>query len=344
MPLSPRSAMELTRATMITDELSQWSDLAAGRAWQSILIGNGASRAVWDRFSYPSLYQVAQLSELAKRLSPEDLDLFARLGDTRNFEAVLGALLTSKSVAEALDLQPRARIDERYASIQSALVAAVHHVHVPWCDVPLTTLQAIRKALLHYEFAFSTNYDLLVYWAIMADQPADFRDYFWDTVFDAANTEIWGQSTKVLYLHGALHLYYSTEGVTCKERAGDHTNLLDLFGRRSDAVPLCITEGTARQKMAAIARSDYLTFAYQQLGHTQGPLVLVGHALGDTDAHIAEVLARRRQRPIAVGIYPVDSQQTIQEKARFRYLLPAADLTFFDSRTHPLGDPALRLG
>jgi hypothetical protein len=330
--------------TKITDDLSEWRDLAGFTSWESLLIGNGASRAVWERFSYPSLYQVAQLPELSDRLSPEDLDLFARLGDTRNFESVLGALLTSKSVAEALDLRPRDRIDERYASIQSALVAAVHHVHVPWRDVPSTILLSIREALLQYEFVFSTNYDLLVYWAIMAERPTAFRDYFWGTVFDVANTDIWGKATKVLYLHGALHLYYSTDGLTCKERAEGYVSLLDLFGRRPDTVPLCITEGTARQKMSAIARSDYLTFAYQQLGHTRGPLVVFGQALGETDTHIVDVLARQRQRTIAVGVYPVDSHQVIKEKARFLNLLPAADLMFFDSRTHPLGDPALRIG
>jgi hypothetical protein len=328
----------------ITDELSDWSDIAGTMSWESLLIGNGASRAIWERFSYPSLYEVAQIPTLSSHLSPEDIDLFARLGNTRSFEAVLSALLTSKSVAEALDLQPRDRIDRRYESIQSALVAAVHHVHVPWNVVPTPILSAIREALLQYEFIFSTNYDLLVYWAMMADNPAAFRDYFWGTSFDVGNTEIWGKATKVLYLHGGLHLYYSADGTTYKERADGYVNLLDLFGTRADAVPLCITEGTARQKLSAIARSDYLTFAYQQLGHRRGPLVLFGQGLGDTDKHIVDVLARQRHRTIAIGIYPVDSQETIKEKARLINLLPAADLVFFDSRTHPLGNPALRVG
>lgn len=281
---------------------------------------------------------------MSNRLADEDLDLFARLGKTRNFEAVLGALLTTMSVAEALDLQPQKRIDERYASIQAALVAAVRRVHVPWLSVPASTLLAIREALLQYKFVFSTNYDLLVYWAIMAGGPDAFRDYFWNTTFDASDTETWGEATKILYLHGALHLYYSADGRTYKERAEGNVNLLDLFGRRPETVPLCITEGTARQKLSAIARSDYLTFAYQQLGHTRGALVLFGQALGKSDTHIADVLARRQPRMIAVGIYPINSEHIIKEKAHFFNLLPAADLVFFNSRTHPLGDPQLRVG
>jgi hypothetical protein len=134
---------------------------------------------------------------------------------------------------------------------------------------------AIRNSLLTYETVFSTNYDLLLYWAIMADHPGLFRDYFWSTVFDSSNTKVWGTATRILYLHGALHLYYGTDGQTYKERAETDVNLLDLFGRRADAVPLCVTEGTAQEKLSVIARSDYLSFAFQQLGSATGPMVLL---------------------------------------------------------------------
>jgi hypothetical protein len=327
----------------ISSELQPWSDYEESVSWQALLIGNGASRAVWERFSYPSLFEIAQMQALSERLSAEDLDLFARLGDIRNFEFVLSALLTTQQVCEALDLQPRDRIVERYESIKRALIAAVHYVHVPWATVSRESLLRIREALLSYEYVYSTNYDLLVYWAIMVEDPGDFRDYFWGSVFDVSNTEIWGKSTKVLYLHGGLHLYYGEDGRTYKERTERFASLLDAFGRRPSTVPLCITEGSASQKLAAIARSDYLSFAFQQLGRGAGPLVLFGHALGETDQHIVDVLARRRGQTIALGIYPIDDQQVIREKARFIGLLPQARLMFFDSRTHPLGHAALRI-
>jgi hypothetical protein len=327
----------------ITSELQPWSDYAESASWQAVLIGNGASRAVWDRFSYPSLFQVAQTQAVGDRLSAEDLDLFARLGNTRNFESVLSALLTTLQVCEALGLQPKDRVVERYESIKRALIAAVHYVHVPWASVSQDNLLRIRTALMSYEYVYSTNYDLLVYWAMMATNPADFRDYFWGPVFDVSNTEIWSKATKVLYLHGGLHLYYGADGRTYKERTEGFANLLDSFGLRPNTVPLCITEGSAPQKLAAIARSDYLSFAFQQLGRGAGPLVVFGHALGETDQHIADVLARRSGQLIALGIYPLDDQQVIREKARFIGLLPQARLLFFDSRTHPLGDTALRI-
>ena len=56
---------------------------------------------------------------------------------------------------------------------------------------------------------FSTNYDLLVYWAIMCEEdPNDFRDFFWDPslIFDSADVEVWGRPTVVHFLHGGVHL------------------------------------------------------------------------------------------------------------------------------------------
>ncbi|MBK8246520.1 MAG: DUF4917 family protein [Gemmatimonadetes bacterium] len=111
--------------------LNAWSDIATLHSWESIVLGNGASQAVWRRFAYSSLFDVAKTAGTAAPLSSEDCDLFAALGAQANFEAVLGALLTARTVGQALN-HTTAALDERYRSISEALVAAVHHVHVPW--------------------------------------------------------------------------------------------------------------------------------------------------------------------------------------------------------------------
>jgi hypothetical protein len=70
-------------------------------------------------------------------------------------------------------------------------------------------------------------------------------------------------------------------------------------------------------------------------------MVVFGHSLGQTDQHIADILARRRKQVIAIGIYPSSNDQVIKDKAHFIHLLPNATVLFFDSSTHPLGDPSL---
>src|SRR5690349_8639470 len=115
-------------------ELAEWQDQEGAHNWQGLLLGNGASRAVWEKFKYESLYDVACSDDVDPGLSPEDQGLFMRLGRTKNFEAVLGALLVSRIVCEAVRL-PVVDIDARYASVRDALVQAVHRVHVPWDSV-----------------------------------------------------------------------------------------------------------------------------------------------------------------------------------------------------------------
>lgn len=62
-----------------------------------------------------------------------------------------------------------------------------------------------------------------------------FKDYFFQSddnnYFDISNTEIHGDATKILYLHGGLHLERSTSGKTIKRKYEENTNLLDSFGQ-----------------------------------------------------------------------------------------------------------------
>ena len=103
---------------------------------------------------------------------------------------------------------------------------ALHSTRISWELIPDTVLKEIRGALLWYRFVFSTNYDLLIYWAVMNHEPTDpkdlsgkkptindFKDFFFQaeehsTVFDITNTGITSTATRVLYLHGALHLFH----------------------------------------------------------------------------------------------------------------------------------------
>jgi hypothetical protein len=122
-------------------------------------------------------------------------------------------------VVDALRQDP-APINALYAVTQKALVEAVNSVHIPWASIPETSLAAIKAVLRSYSFVYSTNYDLILYWAVMHDGPTGFTDYFFGSRFDLSNTEVWGQQTKVMFLHGGLHLYRELSGQTLKRKAG----------------------------------------------------------------------------------------------------------------------------
>lgn len=338
----------------VDDSLQPWSELSAEFVGAGILIGNGSSRAVWDDFAYDSLYERARLA-VDDPLSETDEDLFARL-DTRNFETVLSALRTGLIVCDALaiDAEP---IRQRYESIRIALMEAVQSVHVPWGDVPQTTLMTMRDELSGYSWIYSTNYDLLLYWAVMAlDTAWPFKDYFWGACdvtgpwvcFHSDDTDASDEASKVLYLHGALHLCELPWEETAKLVAQDK-NLLDQFSvpERDEEypfVPLIVTEGSWQDKMAAIRRSDYLSFAFECFSAYQGPLVIFGHSLGDEDYHIVQALRQGDdQRPLAISIRAADESRIVERKLGFMQKLPHANIRFFDSATHPLGATGLRV-
>lgn len=319
-------------STGIDEVLGDWSDIEH-RFTKGILIGNGASRAVWDGFSYDSLYDEAVLRR-------RDRDLFEAF-NTTNFEAILRNLQVGQIVCENSG-HATARIANQYARIREALVNAVAGVHVAWVDVDDPKLVHIRRTLRQYEVVFSTNYDLLAYWSIMSRRNGEgFVDFFWgsNNSFDLADVSLRSGPTPILYLHGGLHLMRAADG-SARKRIALTRNLLEAF-RGSGDVPLFVSEGSSRDKMRAIRSSDYLTFAYENFVEEVDRLVVFGHSLSSQDAHIRNPL--RRARRLAISVMPGPARRVIAAKAAYIQRLPGVRIDFFDARSHPLGDPALHV-
>lgn len=347
MPGATSQASDYT----VGSHLQPWAELEDAYDWSGILVGNGASRSVWDDFTYTSLYRKAASDEVEHPLSDTDRALF-RAMKTKNFEHVLRALFTAETVGKALKLST-SPVLERYESIQRALGEAVNAVHIPWQETLQNVRQKIRRALCQLTLVYSTNYDLLVYWSIMAENPAgQFADFFWtkaggQLIFDVTNTEIWEGNrpiTRIFYLHGGLHLYRRSTGETLKRAAEESRNLLDLFGAPyENALPLFITEGSSKNKLESIHSSDYLAFAYSQFVQHEGDLIVFGHALAETDAHIVDAMRSWGERHIAIPLRRGGEAAIVEKKAILAKNLPKAKLHFFDAETHPLGEPALRV-
>jgi hypothetical protein len=80
------------------------------------------------------------------------------------------------------------------------------------------------------------------------------------------------------------------------------------------------------------------------LQEDQAHTVVFGTSLGASDRHVAEALATGRQRSIAVSIYPHhDPADVMAIKLQLSKDLRPQHVLFFDSTTHPLGDPALQI-
>ncbi len=316
--------------------LGQWPGLPFHCT--GLLLGNGASRAMWRNFAYDSLFERAQKVR-NKPLGQTDLALFKSMA-TENFEQVLGALNTTTRVNAALAISASAPLN-RYYAIKEALIHAMRSVHIPFRLVPVDGLQAIARHLRDYATVYSSNYDLLLSWAI-EQAPEGFDDLFdVDSGFDVRRTR--NEATRVLHLHGGVHLIRQVDGTTRKRNAMGSA-LLDGFAiNQPGEVPLFVNEGRCEDKLRAIRQSDYLSWSLGQLARHQGPLCVFGHSLGEQDRHLVEAIELAGVQQLAVSIFPLSDAWVISQKHYFSSRFPGCEIQFFDATSHPLGAPSLNV-
>jgi hypothetical protein len=358
-------------AKAITDDLEDWPKLEKSlpASDRGLLIGNGASIALWPQFRYTSLYEMAKDTTKPDHLSDREVGVFTAL-ETQNFESVLSSLIAAGKIWGIYGKPPQDINDLRasYQRIRKSLIRAVKEVHVPFERVTEALKAEIRQVFAGYDYVYSTNYDLLLYWSMMNDRDR-FKDFVWGrdgdnrrNLFDISDTDLWDESkpfTKVLFLHGALHLYKNAEGRTFKKLSGEDGNLLDLFDVQGDAIPLFISEGRSRDKLSAITRNDYLSFAYERFSKHRGSLVVFGHSLTpEFDQHLLDAIRKWKRydqqrmsfqtvpsrRVVAISVRAAnDAHAVIDLKSRLTKALSDYEVRFFDSRTHPLGRDGLRI-
>jgi hypothetical protein len=333
----------------LDSSLKDWRKIKDEFEGGGLLLGNGASRTVWDKFGYSSLYEAAQSVQMEHQLSPKDITIFKAMDNTEDFERVLAALWVTQTICNALNQDVEA-VRERYESIQQALIETVKAVHVPWEYISDKVLPKLYSAILPYQVIYTTNYDLLLYWAIMTEYPPKFKDYFWseNDSFDIDYANLFHtEDRSILYLHGALHLVRSTLSGKTRKLTATSRNLLTQFGQslNSGETPLFVTEGRPHDKLASIRSSDYLSFAYEQFANHEGNLVIFGHSLGDSDQHLINAMKHWVNRTIAVSMRPSanDPNRVIEYKAKIKRQLPQAHIIFYNAETHPLGKQGLRI-
>jgi hypothetical protein len=318
-------------------DLAGWDDLEAD-PWPNLLVGNGLSISVSDRFRYDSLFDLAALG-------PDDVALFDHLG-TRNFELVLDYLQVARTVCQQSHPAAVPAVEHRFESIRQALIEALNAHHVEHAAIPAGRLEAIGACLASHDAAWMTSYDLVAYWAAMTVLDQVFDGFWnqpghWFDPDDAVRPS--DDRTYLWWPHGAIHLHRRPDGVTAKYTKQDDTGLLGIVQSQGAAGlnrPLIVSEGRSREKVKAIAGSDYLAHALDRLRVADGPIVIFGQALREgNDDHLVEAIARRPGRRVAYGVHAWSQNAADAERVRVEGLFPDADVVCFDSATHPLSGP-----
>jgi hypothetical protein len=326
----------------------------------ALLLGNGFSINLYEKFNYTSLYEEAK--ELEK-LFKQDQNLFEAL-KTQNFEYILRLIKHAELYLKNCDSPEAKKISidtlKQYDRIRQSLVETIKDVHCSRTSEDSDVFKKISEELIKYNSIFTTNYDLLIYWSIMkynSEIKCIFKDYFWnnDESFSLGNTELWeDRDIPVYYLHGSIFIYHDINSYDYKRKRTDEHDLLSILhsSQTTEESPLIVAEGDSHQKHISISNSDYLEFCFNNFKNLDGNLVILGHSLNKNhDEHILSILSQLiKTKKIAISIYNPKRDPQIDEKeiARHSQDLNITEkekehLYFFHSNDHPLCNPDLGL-
>lgn len=293
-------------------KLNKWKDIADDFT-HNLLIGNGASIAVDKRFSYHSLFQEASDSEY---LDIRRQNIFKQL-ETTDFEFILRQLRETSTINEILGVAEKETM-RSYRKIRDALISTVRSIHPP-IDEVRRYLGSMADYMKRFRTVLSLNYDLLVYWAMLAGNDR-FKQWFKDAfVREGGEFETdFGYlytphppaegATLVFYPHGNLCLASRPFDIELKLSKEEY--LLDTIlskWEEGDYIPLFVSEGKSSEKFNAIRRSSYLNTIYHSiLSQLDESLVVYGWSMGTQDDHILKAIAKGRLKNIAVSVYTGD--------------------------------------
>jgi len=343
--------------------IHEWSDVEH-QFGDTIVLGNGASIAIDQRFSYRDIFDMAGRHGF---ISEDENRIFQEY-QTTSFERVLEALRHAERVSSALmfDESSLEVIRERTKKVKQALRDTVAEIHAERKDVS-KYFPRIADFLTHFGRVFSLNYDLIVYWSLLwahgvPNRPDRMMDCF---SYDADDGLVFRRNvplntngrnlTVVLYPHGNFAL--------AKERTDErlgkeikitaysrNVTLLDSIVKHwmSDEYdPLIVSEGSTFQKTDAISRSDYLrTVVFNELRNVKESVVFYGFGFRDNDSHIIENVFRSPENIDRVGVSVyfgdksdgklIDYCKSAKNKIKSAYRKGEGhssppDITFFDS-------------
>jgi len=296
-----------------------------------LLLGNGFSIACRaDIFHYGSLFAQADFST-----APEVAAVFRAL-DTQDFEAAIRSLEGAATILPSYlpaDADADAGAVEKMLThagvLKEILVQTIagNHPHVP-SDIPDERFWACRQFLAHFlsgeraGCVFTLNYDLLLYWTLMHDDMpfgealalATNDGFGNDEDAPDADYVVWQGETnahaaRVMFLHGALHLFDTGKELTKYTWVRKGVPLIDQAREAlaNGAFPLFVAEGTSMQKKTKIRHNAYLYQGFKQFTANveQGKhcMFVFGHSLAENDDHILNRIGRGRCRKIYVGIF-----------------------------------------
>lgn len=319
-------------------KIQDWNAVRA-RFTDGLILGNGASVAVSEKLSYPSLYDQAQK---AGALTEPVVKVFEAFG-VKDFEVVLRRLWQATTVNRALGIQSE-KLQTAYNEVREALITTVHSVH-PSYDEAKSHFESAANFMRGFKTVASLNYDLIVYWAALWANEQMKAVWFKDAFIKGHFRADWsgfrvpykavGGATLFFYPHGNLCLGRFADGTERKLGAGGADLLQTIVDawRSDEAVPLFVCEGTSNHKLQAVGGSQYLQHVYLEvLRDFQESVTFYGWSFSEQDVHVLDRIAQSSAHKAAVAVHGengelVDRAEKLLKERNFN------EIVFFDAQS-----------
>jgi len=296
-------------------EIKKWNDIK-GEYKDGLLLGNGASIAIDDSFSYKSLKKHA----IDEGYFTEQVQALFDAFHTEDFELILRIVWHAYHVNGALGISDN-QTKNAYEAVRDTLITSVRSVH---ClrSAASQYFENVYSFSKNFNTICSLNYDLTFYWVIMHGNDIKdghiFKDCFNGKIFDDEwrkyRDRIYSQKkcTLLFYPHGNLVFARDKIENELKIRA-DNEELLDSIlskWEQGSYIPLFVSEGTSEQKIKSIQSSYYLNTVYREvLTDMNESLVIYGCGLGEHDLHIINRVCLGGTRKFAVSVFPDGNEE-----------------------------------
>ena len=298
-----------------------------------LLIGNGFSIDISEKFEYESLMNLVKYENLTSSLR-KLLDS----SNEMNIEDILKMVEISRDVMncmgkECVDFQPLINeIKINFIKVITDIQPSKEY-YEGRINGNVKRLEILKK----FSKVFTTNYDLSLYYIVSKESNSSFIDYFGKSDFPVLLTfnsqnHIDPNKIPVYYLHGNLMIFrVVVDGVyTSKVRYKNGSTILRQIVTRinENDFPVIVTEGLSTQKTNKINSNDYLKYCWKSLKDLkEDEIVVYGHSLSDSDQHIVELIDKKF-KTVYYGIYNNSRQNQQIIKSKFSN----SKVLFFESK------------
>ncbi|MDP3269874.1 MAG: DUF4917 family protein [Legionella sp.] len=286
---------------------------------KSLLIGNGFSRSISNKFDYKTLFDLTKDPIImGDECLYQTVDhIFSDL-ETTDFEKVLAHLDVSHKILcsykKTLTLNNYInnlldKMQNDINQIKKIFIKIINYVHGDlYSQITPNTSIKLGNFLKNFNSIFTINYDLCLYWILMKIKESDSK-FKYDDGF-RGNDWINNESQNIFYLHGALHIFNRQKLIRTKDK---QLSFLIEEKIMNSIYPLTVMEGKYTKKVKFITNNSYLDDCFKKLKSRDGSLFILGTSLNEhSDNHIYTQIKDSAFHTIYYGVFEFDKKSKIE--------------------------------